>query len=1212
MFTRIMLFEIQSWLKRISTWVYFGLLFCLSSFVMIALSGYFKNVQIGMAGSGGTVHINSPYVLFFTLGILGYMGVIITAAVMANVGVRDFASRSHELLFTCPITKWQYFGGRYVGALLVLVLIFSSLGWGMWLATYFPGIDAAKLGANHVMFYVQPFLLLLLPNLLFTSALFFGLAALTRKTLASYVAGILLLVGYLIAGNLTKNIENYTVAALSDPFGLSAFWLLTRYWTSAEFNTRLIPLRGLFLANRLLWSGLGLSWLAAAYGLFRFTAVNRFERRSSGSAPLTNRADQAVVERAVTFRAPSGVETLPAITRSFSTGATLRLAGNMAWLEFRGIVSSLAFVMLVLAGVLFIASSASEMNSWYGTSTYPVTYQVLEITGGTFMLFVLIIITVFAGELVWKERGLRLDQLLDSLPTPGWVAYLGKLGALALMLVTLSSIVMACGLIIQATQGYFRFEIGQYLTTLFGYHLIDYLLLAVLAVFVQTLTPNKYVGYVIMVGYYVVFAFMDKFGLEHNLLRYGSDPGLMYSDMNGYPSFMLWGVIAFKLYWGVCAGLLAIASYVFWQRGTDRAWRQRWQVARQRFTRPLQIASLAGVTAFVGMGSVIFYNTNILNLYRSRFASEAVWANYEQQYKQYETLPQPKITDVRLKVDLYPRQRQFTVSGAYQLRNKTSSPIAAVHVRVPPELTIQQLTFAQAAQVQIADRTTGYYIYQLATPLAPGAEETLTFNMTYALKGFRNSIDAYGDSPWIFPNGTFLNNDMLPRLGYNTELELAQDDVRKKHGLPPKDTMLPDVADLAGRQKTFIQDADWITYATTISTDADQIALTPGDLENSWVEGNRRYFQYSMGDTKIENFFALLSGRYAVKTGEWRNVPIEIYHHPGHEFNLDRMIAAVQRSLDYYTAEFGPYPFRQVRIVEFPRYNSFAQAFQGIIPYSESIGFIARVRPDDEKDIDFPFYVTAHEMAHQWWGHQIEAANVQGGSWIIEGLTQYSAIMVMEQKYGLAQMKRFLKYELDEYLSGRAFERKAEPPLYRADAQSYVYYNKGSVAMYALRDYIGEDRVNLALRNYLQKYAFQEPPYTNSLELLACLREVTPPEQQHLLTDLFETITLFENKAVTAQATPLPDGRYQVQLKVGAKKLRADATGAESEVPLNDAIDIGILGEGGQELYLAKHQITQPETELMLTVAQKPVKAGIDVYNKLIDRDSDDNLVKVE
>ena len=180
------------------------------------------------------------------------------------------------------------------------------------------------------------------------------------------------------------------------------------------------------------------------------------------------------------------------------------------------------------------------------------------------------------------------------------------------------------------------------------------------------------------------------------------------------------------------------------------------------------------------------------------------------------------------------------------------------------------------------------------------------------------------------------------------------------------------------------------------------------------------------------------------------------------------MISATQKSLDYYTAQFTPYQHKQVRILEFPNYASFAQSFANTIPFSESIGFIADLR--DKEDIDYVFYVTAHEMAHQWWGHQVTAANVQGSSMLIESLSQYSALMVMEKEYGRGKMRRFLRYELDRYLSSRGGEKIEELPLMRVENQQYIHYRKGSLVFYRLRDEIGDrDDVARGLRHLLRR-----------------------------------------------------------------------------------------------------------------------------------------------
>ena len=269
------------------------------------------------------------------------------------------------------------------------------------------------------------------------------------------------------------------------------------------------------------------------------------------------------------------------------------------------------------------------------------------------------------------------------------------------------------------------------------------------------------------------------------------------------------------------------------------------------------------------------------------------------------------------------------------------------------------------------------------------------------------------------------------------------------------------------------------------------------------------------------------------------------------------------------------------------------------------------MRDADPEDIDYPYYVTAHELAHQWWGHQVPGANVQGDTMLVETLAQYSALMVMKKKYGDAKMQRFLRYELDRYLIGRSTEQKKELPLARVESQDYIHYRKGSLVMYALADYIGEENLDRAIRAYRDKWAFKGPPYSTTNDLLTEIRAVTPPALAYVIDDFFDTITLYDNRALSATAKALPDGRYQVTLKVFARKLKADELGKETEAPLADYIDIGVEDEHNEPLFLEKRRIAAEESTISVVVARKPARAGIDPYNKLIDRRPKDNTVPV-
>jgi aminopeptidase N len=375
-------------------------------------------------------------------------------------------------------------------------------------------------------------------------------------------------------------------------------------------------------------------------------------------------------------------------------------------------------------------------------------------------------------------------------------------------------------------------------------------------------------------------------------------------------------------------------------------------------------------------------------------------------------------------------------------------------------------------------------------------------------------------------------------------------------------------------------------------------------------------------DAPIFNFYAYLSARYAVEKDVWhgpdgKDVAIEIYYHPGHPWNVPRMINGVKKSLDYFTANFGPYQHRQMRILEFPRYATFAQSFPNTVPYSEGIGFIARLN-DKPEAIDYVFYVTAHEVAHQWWAHQVMGGDVQGATVTSETMSQYSALMVMQKEYGREKMRKFLKYELDNYLEGRGAERLEELPLYLVENQPYIHYRKGSLVMYELMDQVGEEPLNRALAGYVKAVGFKGPPYTTTLEFLDAIAPAVPAEKSGLLDDLFRNITLYENRTESATWRKRDDGKYVVTLDVASAKFRANGEGKETPTPLDDWIDIGVFGDQekdappeGKLLSLEKHHISAATAKLEIVVDQEPKKAGIDPFNKLIDRIPDNNIASV-
>ncbi len=1192
MFKEVFRFEWHYRKGRAANYIYFGIIFLLC-FLAVAS----PVVRIG--GAAGQIKANAPYVLSMMTLIMSFALTMITSAVMGVAVLRDFDHNTEAILFSTPLKKFDYLMGRFAGSFLVVVLIYC----GIWLG-FMSGFAIGKvlpwdvewkdkeILAFNAWHYFQPFLVFTLTNLFISGTIFFAAGALARNSIMIYTQGILLIIAYELANTFVSDMEYKELAALLDPFALNTFEFVTRYWTPSEKNTLLVPLEGIMLYNRLIWVGFAVVLLAITYFAFSFNVVRSGIIRK-----------KAVVQKKSSIRPESIVIPMARQVVNFSTYVKQLL--SFSWFYFKITIREIPFIAIMISGVLFLFVNAININQLYGTSSYPTTYNVIGLLN-VFDLFFLIIAIFYAGELVWKERQVKINLIIDTSPMPSFVGLAAKfLGLLWIYLITLF-ILIICGVVIQASYGYYKFELPIYFSTLYTSTLSFLVLYTLLAIFIQVMVNNKFLGFALCVVFFIIRAVLSQVGLEHNLWQFASGSIGPYSDMNSYGHFVTpfsW----FKLYWFAFACLLFAVAVIFSVRGSEAVMNMRWKTGKLRLTRPMVTFALAVLCVFLFSGFYIYYNTAILNKFVKSDDQEKMSAEYEKAYKKYEFLNLPKIVEANLKVDIYPSQRDFVAEGFYYLKNKSNEAIPEIHIQhnISQELSVNHVKFDREAKVKESNEQFRYFIYELAEPLQPGDSVKMDFKVTFTTRGF---VEGGSNTNIVF-NGTFFNNYYFPTLGYNDNAELSDDDDRRKQKLEPKERMLERNDPRGLAQSLFGDDADHIRFEMVVSTDNDQIAIAPGYLQKEWSEDNRRYFHYKM-DAPMCNFYSIISARYAVKRDKWNDVNLEIYYHPGHEYNLDRMMQSMKDALDYYSKNFNKFQFRQMRIMEFPRYATFAQSFANTVPFSEGIGFIQKV-DDPEKDLDMTYYVTAHEVAHQWWGHQVMEAGVKGNAMLSESMSQYSALMVMKQDLSPEMIEKYLKYELDRYLQGRASESKKEQPLQFVEGQGYIHYNKASLVFFALQDYIGEDSVNAAFRRFNEEWRFKDAPYPTSADLLKHIRQVTPDSLQHIITDMFETITLFENKTDSAFYKELPNNEFEVTLYTSSEKMRADSTGMETPIAISDWIDVGVYGrsKAGKDslLYLHKHKIIQKDNQFTIRVKDRPRKAGIDPLHKLIDRHSDDN-----
>ena len=1196
MFREIFRFELRQQLRSPLFWL---IAIALGALAFAAAS----SDTIAIDGGVGNVHRNAAYVVVYTLDTFSVLGLFLITVFVVGAALRDFSAGTSELVFATPMSRRAYLGGRFAAGWLVSVLILLVVAAGMWLGSLMPWLDPARVGPTPWDAFGWALIFLVLPNLFFIGALLFLLATLTRSMLGSYIGVIAFFVLWQIAlmtlGN--GNIEHQTAGALVDPFGIGALDLVTRYWTPSDRNTHIPQLAGVMLGNRALWLAVAAALLASTFALFKpdREGLRLFRRRKPVIAP------------AAPAHAIGPWVALPRV--SLRTGFAARAVQflKLAWFDTRSVLRGVPFLVMLAFGLSNLGANLAFMGEIYGTSVWPVTHLMAQNMSESFTFLLVIIVGFYAGELVWRERGDRISEVTDSFPIPDWIPLLAKTTTLAMVIVAFLVAGSLFCIGYQLLHGYHHLQPLLYLQYI-GLDLLGFLLFGILAVVLQVLANNKFVGYALLLAFMVSTIVLKQFHLSDHLYNYGSAPATPYSDMNGFGSFWI-GALWFRAYWFWLAIALLVSAALFWVRGNAQGRRARMRVARQRFGAPAGVLLAVSLVGFATTGAFIFHNTHGLYRYQTYDQGQRLQASYEKEYLKYRGLAQPRITDVKVNVAIYPAQRRVDVEGHYTLVNKHAQPMDQLLVQLPTPPTRDdkvELDFP-AHSVLKADPAQGFYLYKLDKPLAPGASMDFGFRMHGAYNGFAN--EPVGEQ--VVHNGTFIDSMALPHFCYDEGRQLTDNNDRRKYGLGPAQRV-PKRGDSAAHGNNLAScDADWVHFEATLSTSADQIALAPGYLQKEWTAGGRHYFHY-VQDTPILDFFSFQSARYKVAHDNWHNVALEVYYDPQHPYNVARMFKAMKLSLDYYTQHFGPYQFRQLRILEFPDYASFAQSFANTVPFSEAIGFIADLRKPT--DIDYVTYVTAHEIAHQWWAHQAIGADVQGVTMLDESLAQYSALMVMKHLYGPTSMRKFLKYELDRYLSGRTGERIAEEPLALVEEQDYIHYRKASVIFYALQDYVGEDKVNAALRTWLDKVRFQQPPYTDTRDLLADFRAQAGPGDQKLITDFFDRITLFDDRMVSTSAKELPDGKYQVTMHVHAAKYYADGQGKETKAKLDIPIEVGVFAKAadGEEqdekpLYLQKVPVRDGDSTIMVTVDGKPYEAGIDPYNELVDRVSDDNRVEI-
>lgn len=1153
------------------------------------------NVVIG--GSIGNVFKNAPHVVTTYTIIMSIFGLLVATAFFNNAALRDHNAHFNEILFSTPLSKSGYFFGRFFGALFLstvpMIGVFTGIILGSLLGPVMGDLSPDRIGPFYFESFFNNYILFVLPNMLFAGAIVSAMAHKFKSTVISFVGTLVIIVAYSVSSIFLSDIESETIAALIDSFGFRAYSVEAKYFTPLEKNTLSPSFSGLVLYNRLIWTALGIGILFLSYFSFSFKT-----KQKKGKAEKTVKTSE---DSSIPLH-------LPRIAGNFNFGTEFQQFKSFFMVNFLSIAKSITFKILFLFSLVIYVADLAGGFEYMGLKSYPVTYKLAEEISESTGLFIFIVLVFFSGELIWRDRMNKINEVVDATPHTSLTSLVAKSLSLVSIVFIFYAFFILIAVVYQLLHGFTFIEFNVYFTTFLVDYLPGYIAWSFILVFLQTIINNRYVGYFAAILIFFIQNFLwSILDIESNMLSIGSVPSLQYSDMNGFGP----GLIAsywFNLYWILLSTVLLLVAGLLWNRGVSTSLFKKVKGIKQHLSpKYVMILSVFGLL-WTGTAGFVYYNTQVLNTYKTSDQVELDQVEYEKKYKKYQHIAQPKLTNAIYHIDIFPYKRDVIVKADLIVKNLTNQSIDSLHYSVSdkwkPEIQIK------GAELVHNDKELGYQIFKLAQPLAPNDSLPVTIHAQYITKGFENER---GNTS-IIANGTFLNSmDILPYFGYGERYEIGDKNTRKKYDLPAK-LRVPELQENCDHQcaVNYLSEgkSDWINVETFISTAEDQVAIAPGSLVKEWKKDGRNYYHYKV-DHPSQNFYSFISARYEVAKKKWNDVDIEVYYDQKHAYNVDMMIKAVERSLEYYSKNFGPYFHKQARIIEFPRYATFAQAFPGTMPYSESFGFIIDL--EDEEKNNVIDAVIAHEMAHQWWAHQEVAANMQGGTMLTESFAEYSSLMVMKSVTDKLRMKNFLKYDMNRYLRGRSRETEKETPLYKVENQSYIHYGKGSVILYALQDYIGEEKVNRALRAFLSEFRYAEPPYPTSLDFLKHLEQEVPDSLNYLITDWFKEITLYDNRLKTATYKPLDNGKYLVTMALEAKKIKADSIGNETVLTPNDWVDIGVFADKDEKelIYEKRMKFDKKDLVFSFEVDTIPAKAAIDPRRILIERVYKDNIKSV-
>jgi ABC-2 type transport system permease protein len=1100
---RVFRLDFVNYCKRPLFWVLI-LVLVLTSW---GLSTGSMQISSGDSHVGGTkAWITSEFASTQMLAIVVFIFYGFFIAVAAGMPIiRDDEAKMADMLHSTPLRVGEYVWGKFAA---VLIAFLAVLGLHLVLIVFFnhfvPNEHSLEIrGPFAVTNYLRPALIFAVPTIVFLCGTAFAVGEWTRRPILLFFLPIawLLSCGFFLWNWSPTWLDHRVNRALMliDP---SAIRWLRETWLKSDrgvsfYNTAGVPLDAGLILSRLAFLGVGIGAVALCQLHLAVTLRGSAKPRRRWFEAWRGRRSSRQVESPATV---SG--TLASLGMQFGPIGYLKSIWLVARCELRELRSQPGLYLFVPMIILQTIGTSSLAEGAFGTPLLqtPGTMAVEQMN--TLTLLVCLLLLFYTVESLRREQTTGLSSIHYATPIRTSALLFGKAAANSMVAVVIVVANLLACLAVLATQGKVSLELWPF-AVVWGLLLVPtFLAWTAFVTAAFSLTNNREATYATGLSAIFLTGYLQMYTEQMNWVGnwplwsavHWSDMGILEYDR---PALLLNRVMVL----GLAVFFTMLAVILFRRRDPDpgRTWQRLY---------PASIVKRAiGLTPFavVPLVAGIALYAQIYQGFEGSAAKKIEKDYWRKNVATWVDAPLPAISHAEIDLTLEPNQHAFHVKGTYDIVNQRDKTLRQIPLTAGAHW--QNVTWTMDGRAYEPENRSHLYIFSPSPALAPGRSTKIGF----AFEGrYPNGVSENGGgrAEFILPSGVVLTSfrpSFAPVVGFIEQVGIDKDNKYESKEYPD-DFYLGPTDPAFGTSRPFT------THLRITAPEAYTINSV-GILEKDKVADGKRTVEWR-SDQPVR-FFNVVAGKWAVRRGH----DTAVYYHPSHSYNIDEISEALDAARKYYSEWFCSYPWKELKLSEFPSLSTYAQGFPTDITFSEGIGFLTRSDPQS----DVAFLVTAHESAHQWWGNILTPGKGPGGNILAEGMAHFSTALLFEQVKGTRGRIEFLKGIENRYETRR--RKDSERPLVKIDGSqdgdTTVTYDKGGWVFWMLLRQMGREQTLAGLKEFIRQYK-DGPDYPVLQDFVATMRGFAKDKAAYdaFVKQWFFDVVVPEYRLSNAQRTP--------------------------------------------------------------------------------------------